>query len=443
MGTTSRIVAHVDMDAFYAAIEVRDNPRYQGTPVVIGAAPYGRGVVAAASYEARRYGIRSAMPSREAFARCAHAVFLPPDMDKYRAVSEQLFELLETFTPQIEPISIDEAFLDLTGCPVPEDPRAPVADGGRGADVTSAPPAAPAPSATAAPPADHDLKAGLAIARAIKTRIHEVLHLPSSLGVAPNKFLAKLASELAKPDGLRGITPSEIGTVLDPLPVTMLWGVGQETRERLERLGIRTIGALRRTPPSALRASLGFIAEHLVQLSRGIDSRRVEPPGEGKSLGRETTFEHDTRDPEVIARTLMALVGDVARRLRAEGLLGQTVTLKVRYEDFRTITRSATLAAPVDTASELYRAVERMRTHLAPRTRTGTQRIRLLGISVSRLGRAAQLDLFGRGRRQGRVDRVVDSINERFGDGTVRPARLSHGRGSAAGDPASGRRGNG
>ncbi len=403
MRRASRIVAHVDMDAFYAAIEVRDNPQYRGLPVVVGAQPHGRGVVAAASYEARRHGIRSAMPSREAFARCPHAVFLPPDMDRYRAVSEQLFELLETFTPQIEPVSIDEAFLDLTGCPVP--------DGGRAAKAGGQLPGHD----------DPDLGAGLAIARAIKARIGEALRLPASLGIAPNKFLAKLASELAKPDGLRGIAASEIASALDPLPVTMLWGVGVETRARLGPLGITTIGALRRTPPSVLRASLGFAAEHLAQLSRGIDDRPVAPPGEAKSVGRETTFEHDTRDGEVITRTLGALAGDVARRLRAEGLLGQTVTLKVRYGDFRTITRSATLAAPVNTAGELYLAAERMWARLAPRT----QPVRLLGISVSRLGRSAQVDLFGRGARQGRVDRVVDSINARFGEGTVKPARLA------------------
>ncbi len=391
----TRIIAHVDMDAFYAAIEVRDNPQYRGLPVVVGASPHGRGVVAAASYEARRYGIHSAMPSREAFARCPHAVFLRGDMEKYHAVSVQLFELLETFTPQIEPISIDEAFLDLTGCPVP-------------------------PGAS---PEEKPSDSGLAIARAIKARIREVLGLPSSLGVAPNKFLAKLASELAKPDGLRRIQPAEIESVLDPLPVTALWGVGEETRRRLGALGITTIGAVRRTPPSVLRASLGFAAEHLAQLSRGIDDRPVAAPGEAKSIGRETTFEHDTTDHELITRTLVALAEDVARRLRADALLGQTVTLKVRYGDFHTLTRSATLTAPVETGADLYQAAERMWSRLAPRPRP----IRLLGISVSRLGHAAQLDLFGRGARQGPVDRVVDSINARFGDGAMRPARLVEG----------------
>jgi len=404
MEIPGRSITHVDMDAFYAAIEVRDQPQYRGLPVVVGAPPRGRGVIAAASYEARRYGIRSAMPSREAFARCPHAVFLPVDMEKYRSVSQQLFELLETYTPQIEPVSIDEAFLDLTGCPIPE-----AAASERTAETAEV----QGPAWAAADP-------GLAIARAIKACIRQRLGLPASLGVAPNKFLAKLASELAKPDGLRRIRPDEVEAVLDPLPVTALWGVGEETRQRLASLKITTIGALRRTPVSVLRASLGFAAEHLAQLSRGIDERPVAPPGEAKSIGREITFEHDTSDREVITRTLAALAQDVARHLRADGLLGQNVTLKVRYGDFRTLARSATLAAPADTGAEFYQAAERMWGRLPHQP----QPIRLLGISVSRLGRAAQLDLFGRGARRGRVDRVVDSINPRFGEGTVQPARF-------------------
>jgi len=394
MAARARTIAHVDMDAFYASIEVRDNPQYLGLPVVVGAQPHMRGVIAAASYEARRFGIHSAMPSREAFARCPHAVFLPVDMDKYRAVSQQLFQLLETFTPQIEPLSIDEAFLDLTGCPAPIGP-------GGGA------------------PSDP----GLAIGRAIRARTRDALGLPISLGVAPNKFLAKLASELAKPDGLRRIGPDEIEAVLDPLPVTVLWGVGEETRGRLLALRISTIGTLRRTPTSVLRASLGFAAEHLAQLSRGIDDRPVAPSGDAKSIGRETTFERDTVDREVLTRTLAALAEDVARRLRADGLLGQTVTLKVRYGDFRTVTRSTTLPAPTDAGGDVYQAAARLWIRLA----SGAQPVRLLGVGLSRLGRSAQLDLFS-GDRRGRVDRLMDAINTRFGDGTMRQARLVEGK---------------
>ncbi len=394
-----RIIAHVDMDAFYAAIEQRDNPQYRGLPVVVGAAPGGRGVVAAASYEARRFGIRSAMPSGEAAARCPHAVFLPGDMEKYRAVSRQLFDLLDTFTPQVEPVAVDEAFLDLTGCPVPREEGG--TGGSAGLDV---------------------FDAGLVIARAIRARIRDVLHLPVSLGVAPNKFLAKVATELGKPDGLRGIRPEEVDAVLEPLPVSILWGVGEETRQRLRAHGITTVGTLRRTSTSALRASLGFAAEHLARLSRGIDDRPVEPLGEAKSVGRETTFEEDTSDREVLMRVLLGLSEDVARRLRAEGLTGHTVTLKVRYEDFQTITRSCTLVSPVDAGASIFRALSQLWRRIEPLRCA----IRLLGVSVSRIGRprSVQLDLFrGEGRR-GQVDRVVDAINARFGDGTVRQARL-------------------
>ena len=388
----ARVIAHVDMDAFYAAIEVRDRPALRGRPVVVGAAGDARGVVAAASYEARRYGIRSAMPSREAKARCPEAVFLPVDMEKYRRVSGRLFDLLDTFTPQVEALSIDEAFLDLTGCPVPGD----------------------------APPADDP---GRAIASAIKRRIQDVLQLPASLGVAPNKFLAKLASEMAKPDGLRRILPGEAVSVLDPLPVTALWGVGDDTRQRLAALGITTVGALRRTPVSTLRASVGFAAEQLARLSRGLDDRSVCRGQEAKSIGREQTFQQDTRVLDALERVLLDLSEDVARRVRGDEVLAGEVTLKVRYDDFRTITRAGTLAWPTDSGADLYNAVRTLWERLLPLPRD----VRLLGVSASRLvpSDARQTLLFVDGRRRERVDQVVDAINTRFGDRTVRQARLT------------------
>lgn len=418
MTPAHRVIAHVDMDAFYAAIEQRDNPQYRGLPVVVGAAPGGRGVVAAASYEARRFGIRSAMPSGEAAARCPQAIFIPGDMEKYRAVSRQLFELLDTFTPQVEPISIDEAFLDLTGCPLPRDLifSATSNEGGASAEGTSA------DLTGTAEPGRGVFDTGLVLGREIRARIRDTLQLPASLGVAPNKFLAKVASELAKPDGFRCIRLEEIEAVLDPLPVSMLWGVGEETRQRLHAQRITTVGDLRRAPTSLLRASLGFAAEHLAQLSRGIDDRSVEPSGLAKSVGRETTFEEDTTDRETLMRVLLGLAEDVARRLRADGLTGHTVTLKVRYEDFTTITRSSTLAGPVDAGADILRALARLWNRIEPLPRP----VRLLGVSVSRVSRpgSVQLDLFREENRQGRVDRVVDAINVRFGEGTVRQARL-------------------
>jgi DNA polymerase IV len=396
------------MDAFFAAVEVRDHPAYRGRPLVVGAGPHARGVVAAASYEARRYGIHSAMPSRRAHALCPDAIFLPPDMERYQAESRRLFELLETFTPMVEPISVDEAFLDLTGCPVP------AGDGAAGM--------APA-------------EPGLQFGRAIQRRIHEHLGLPASVGVAPNKFLAKLASELAKPDGVRRITPDAVQTVLDPLPVQALWGVGRESRARLEAAGIATAGALRRTPPSTLRAILGFAAERLLALSRGEDDRPVEPGGDPKSVGRETTFEHDTRDAALLARTVRNLCEDVARRLRGEGFTGRIVTLKVRFEPFDTLTRRVTLPLPTDHGGRIAAAAAGLWRRLE--SKEPSRRVRLIGVSVSGLERpaTAQLALFAAARagaprapaqddaaRLRTVDRVVDAINERFGAGTLNSA---------------------
>ena len=393
MPDSGRLIVHVDMDAFYASIEMRDNPQYRGLPVVVGASPGSRGVIAAASYEARRYGIRSAMPVGEALARCPQALFLAVDMAKYRAVSSQLFEILETFTPQVEPISIDEAFLDLTGCPPPA-----------GAEHPSEPESLP-----------H------AVGRIIRARIRELLQLPASVGVAPNKFLAKLASELAKPDGLRHIGAAEAEAVLAPLPLTVLRGVGAHTQQRLQGLGLRTVGDLQRTPASVLRASLGFAAEDLTRLSRGLDDRAVQTSRQTKSIGRETTFEQDTTDREFLARTLGVLAEDVARTLRAEGLAGRTVTLKVRYSNFRTLTRNLTLPAPTNAGAVLYRAAAR----LLERIGVQIPPVRLVGVSISGLGpaRLAQVPLFGPDDPNARIDEVVDAINERFGDQTIRPAR--------------------
>src|SRR5579859_4345969 len=391
------------MDAFFAAIEVRDHPEYRGRPVVVGAGPHARGVVAAASYEARRYGIHSAMPSRRAFALCPGAVFLPPDMARYRAESERVFDLLETFTPQIEPVSVDEAFLDLTGCPVPA-----------GKASSSAEP-------------------GLAFGQAIQRRIRARLGLPASVGVAPNKFLAKVASELAKPDGVRRITPDAVQSVLDPLPVEALWGVGPETRARLQARRIATVGALRRTPVSALRAILGFPAERLVALSRGEDDRPVDPGGEAKSIGREVTFDHDTRDRELLARTLRAACEDVAHRLRADGIAGRVVTLKVRFEPFETVTRRLTLPAATDHGARIARAV----TDLWRRFEPISRRVRLVGVTVSGLERptGSQIGLFGDARAsRGLVSEGGDARASRGLVSEGGDARASRGLVSEGGD---------
>jgi DNA polymerase IV len=283
--------------------------------------------------------------------------------------------------------------LDLTGCPPPS--GTPVA-----ADGTAGP---------------------LAVAGAIKARIGEALRLPVSVGIAPNKFLAKLASELAKPDGLREIRADDAIDVLAPLPVTMLWGVGEQTRQRLLGLGVRTVGDLQRTSASVLRAALGFGAEHLVQLSQGLDDRPVDVDRETKSIGRETTFDQDSGDREVLVRTLGQLAEDVARTLRAEAVRGKTVTLKLRYSNFQTLTRALTIPMATDSGADVLRAATRLLDRLGALPRS----VRLIGVSVSGLERAEvrQGALFGDDDAGVRVNQVMDAINERFGDGTLRPAR--------------------
>jgi DNA polymerase-4 len=325
-------------------------------------------------------------------------------MARYRRESARLFEVLETFTPQIEAVSVDEAFLDLTGCPLPAEP--------------------PAPSKAPHAPRGAAVELGCAFGEAIQRRIHATLSLPVSVGVAPNKFRAKVASELAKPDGVRRIMPHAVQAVLDPLPVEALWGVGPETGARLHARGITTIGALRRVPASVLRATLGSAADRLAALSRGDDGAPVQSGGAAKSIGRETTFDHDTRDRGALARTLRELCEDVAHGLRADGLTGRTVALKVRFAPFETVTRRTTLRAATDHGGRIAAAATELWARLDM-----SRAVRLVGVTVSALERpvAAQTALFdGSEPRElhRRVDRVVDAINERFGAGTVAPARV-------------------
>ena len=295
----------MDMDAFYASVEQRDRPETRGRPVIVGADPRGRGVVSAASYEARRFGVHSAMPISRAFRLCPDGVFLPVDMDKYASVSREIMAVLADFTPLVEPVSIDEAFLDVTAS------RALHGD-------------------------------GAAIAREIKERIRASVSLTASVGVAPNKFLAKVASELRKPDGLVVVEPGREALFLAPLPVSRLWGVGRVTGAELEAMGIRTIGQLALTPAAHLEARFGKHGPDLLALARGLDDRAVEPDAPPKSMGAEETFERDTLDVDLLRATLRGQSERVGRELRAEGYAGRTVTLKLRFADFSTITRAHT-----------------------------------------------------------------------------------------------------
>jgi DNA polymerase IV len=379
-----RTVLHVDMDAFYASVEQRDRPELRGRPVVVGALPGGRGVVSAASYEARRFGIHSAMPISRAYRLCRDAVYLPVDMDKYAAVSRQIMALLAEWTPLLEPVSIDEAFLDVTAS------RALRGD-------------------------------GPVIAREIKARIRGEVALTASVGVAPNKFLAKVASDLEKPDGLVVVEAGREAAFLAPLPVSRLWGVGRVTATELEALGIQTIGQLARLSPSALEARFGSHGPSLAELARGRDDRPVEPFAAPKSMGAEETFGVDHLDVERLRVTLRGQAERVARELRAEGYAGRVVTLKIRFADFSTYTRAHT-GEPTQDGLRIYQEA----CALLDRVRL-SQPVRLIGISVAGLGAAGQgqLALFGPdATRQERLGRALDRLTARFGGDAVQPASL-------------------
>jgi DNA polymerase IV len=377
-------IIHVDMDAFYASVEQRDRPETRGRPVIVGADPRGRGVVSAASYEARRFGVHSAMPIGRAFRLCPEGVFLPVDMDKYAGVSREIMAVLAEFTPLVEPLSIDEAFLDVTAS------RALHGD-------------------------------GAAIGREIKKRIRASVSLTASVGVAPNKFLAKVASELEKPDGLVVVEPGREALFLDPLPVSRLWGVGKVTGSVLETMGIRTIGQLALTPAAHLAARFGKHGPDLLNLARGLDDRVVEADAPSKSMGAEETFEHDTHEVDLLRATLRGQSERVGRELRGAGYAGRTVTLKLRFADFSTITRSHT-DDPTQDGLVIYRRVESLFARV-----TLKQAVRLIGLSVSGLGPAGegQLSLLAPDAvRRERLARAVDRLATRFGDEVVRPASL-------------------
>ena len=378
------MILHVDMDAFYASVEELDDPGLVGQPVVVGGTPDGRGVVAAANYAARRYGIHSAMPAARARRLCPHAVFIRSRMDRYVEVSRELRDIFARYTPLLEPLSLDEAFLDVTS----------------------------------------SLRLfgdGLAIARRIKEEIREELGLVASVGVAPNKFLAKLASDLDKPDGLVVVPTDAIEAFLEPLPVSRLWGVGKVSNRDLAEMGVYTIGDLRRLPEELLVSRFAKSAAHWARLARGIDDRRVVPDRDAKSISHETTFATDIGDAEVLRSWLLELTEQVATRLRRQGLRGKTVFIKVRYADFHTVTRSESLDAPSNVTRELYVTAARL---LQAQLARSPRPVRLLGMGASGITseELEQGQLFETEDReqQRRIDTVVDSIKSRFGNRALR-----------------------
>jgi DNA polymerase-4 len=381
--STERAILHVDMDAFYAAVEQRDDPTLKDKPVIVGANPQGgrgRGVVSTASYEARRFGVFSAMPISQAYRLCPKGVYLPVDMEKYVRISSQVLEILREVTDIVEPVSIDEAFLDVT-------------------NVRRA------------------LGSGEAIARRLKASISSQTLLTASVGVASSKLVAKVASDLRKPDGLVVVPAGTEAAFLAPLPVRRLWGIGPKMEEVLLRAGIRTIGDLAGADPSTFERRVGTHGHDLLLLARGIDDRPVvADPGEAKSLGQEHTYSEDTSERERLRRTLLDLSDGVARRLRQHDLKGRTITLKYRDETFRTLTRAETVSAPTNSGDTLFSVAWRLFEAVH-----GPRKVRLLGIYVSGFG-GHQLELFT--PPPSRSDRIRDAVIDRFGEGAVRRASL-------------------
>ena len=378
------MILHVDMDAFYASVEERDDPSLVGKAVIVGGTAEGRGVVAAANYEARKFGVHSAMAAARAVRLCPHATFIRPRMERYAEVSRQVRSIFEAFTPLVEPLSLDEAFLDATG-------------------------------------SEHLFGSSAEIGRQIKERIRADLHLIASVGVAPNKFLAKIASDLRKPDGFVVVQQDKVQEFLDPLPVGRIWGVGKVTGQVFGRLSIRTIGELRQLPRETLIHLFGSSGEHYWRLSHGLDERQVVPDREAKSISHETTFAEDIADREELHTWLMELVEQVARRVRRHELKGRTVELKVRFADFQTITRSATLAEPTNITQELLSAASELFLTKLP---AGHKPVRLLGFGIKGFDDSgqSQRQLFGEPdrARQRQIDVVADQISGKFGKSAIR-----------------------
>jgi len=378
-----RVIFHADMDAFYASVEQRDNPAYRQQPVIVGAKPGSRGVVSAASYEARKFGIRSAMPISEAYRRCPHGVYVRPRMSAYVRESRKVMGILRSFSPKIEPISVDEAFMDMTGT-------------------------------------ERLWGKPLGAAKAIAAKIRDELGLTVSIGIAPNMFLAKLASDLNKPAGIT-VTPFEPDAIIEwlaPMPVSRIWGVGLKTQAHLARLAITTIGDLQRLTPEQLENRFGKHGQDLFRLCRGMDERTVDVREERKSISREHTFPADTSDRELWRTTLLSLARDVASRARSKGRKGTTVVLTYRTPDFRRHSKRVTLREPTDIARRIYGEAVRILDELGSAVRT----LRLIGVGITNLGDTTQTDLFsdmGQETLWKASENAMDSIADRYGDNAI------------------------
>ena len=381
---SARAILHLDMDAFYASVEQRDDPALRGRPVIVGGHPK-RGVVLAASYQVRPSGVRSAMPMVQALRLAPDAVVVPPRFQAYSEASEQVFAIFERYTPLVEPLSLDEAFLDISGS---------LSLFGRPGDI----------------------------AARIRREVAEEVRLPCSAGIAAVKFVAKVASDLAKPNGQREVPEAETRAFLAPLPVARLWGVGPKLEEALHALGLRTVGDVAATDAKLLVEQLGDTGRHLAALSRGEDDRAVVPDRQAKSIGAEDTFAEDTDSPDVLQRALHAQALRVGRRLRRAALKARTVQLKVKLSDFTLLTRRRTLDSPTDDGQRLYREAAELLLRLGLR-----QPVRLTGVSAQEVvGARSQLALFvEKEQRSDKLNAALDAIAARYGQSAVTPADVA------------------
>ncbi len=385
MSTQPRVIAHIDMDAFFAAVEQRDNPALRGQPVVIGADPKkgkGRGVVSTCSYEARRYGIHSAMPISQAYRACPQAHFLPGNMKKYKDISRRIFEILYDFTPDIEPISIDEAFLDITG-------------------------------------SYHFYQTPLKTCASIKKRIQKDLGLAASIGIAPNKMVAKIASDFCKPNGLLEILPEKLLDFLWPLPVRHMWGIGKQTQKSLHAMGIQTIGDIAKADSTQFTKKFGAHGQHMHTLAQGIDERKVAVDDEIKSISHEHTFDVDTSNSEEIYQTLSHLSEKISRRLRRHALKGKTITVKIRFDSFKTISRARTLPERTNFYDDIYSNSKQIFDALG----NLKAKFRLIGIRISNFHDPyVQESLFIdtlRHKKRENIHQAIDKIKDKFGEKAI------------------------
>jgi DNA polymerase-4 len=393
-----RLVFHVDMDAFYASVEQLENPVLRGKPVIVGGVDSLRGVVSSASYEARAFGVHSAMPVAQARKRCPHGIYVPGRHALYGEYSRRVMDVLSEFAPVLEQVSVDEAFMDMTGT-----------------EGLFGPPEA----------------SGRAVKEAIRARTG----LTASVGAAENKFLAKLASDARKPDGLVVVRPGEAQAFLDPMPVDRLWGVGKKTVQDLHRVGLYTISQMRAQPLESLAAHFGeTFARHVHALAHGRDERDLVPDWEEKSISHECTFERDSGDPEFLSAVLLDLSERVARRARKDGRAGRTVTFVWRNPDFTRQSHARSLAAATDASRDIYEAALGLFREVAGiggadaagRARKAPRKFRLVGVRLSNFAREAQqISLFQQPKPAAGLDRAMDAVRDRFGENAIRRARLT------------------